>query len=243
MNNIPYLSVLVPIYNEAENIPLLIGEIRAALDGLIDYELIYVDDGSTDASWQILQQLSQNFNQLRIIRHRSTYGQSVALLTGVKAAAGTWIVTLDGDGQNDPADIPRLLVALKQHSSSLQMIAGIRVKRQDNWLKRISSRFANGIRSRLLHDNTIDTGCGLKLFSRQAFLSLPHFNHMHRFLAALFLRNGGDIISITVNHRCRVHGQSKYGFFDRLGVGIVDLFGVMWLQRRAIKAEIIEDNK
>jgi dolichol-phosphate mannosyltransferase len=242
MNNIPYLSVLVPIYNEAENIGLLIGEIRAALDDLIDYELIYVDDGSSDGSWQILQQLSQDFNQLRIIRHGSTYGQSIAILTGVKAAVGTWIVTLDGDGQNDPADIPRLLATLKQHSS-IQMVAGIRLKRQDNWLKRISSRFANGIRRRLLHDDTIDTGCGLKLFSREAFLTLPHFNHMHRFLAALFLRNGGYIISITVNHRSRVHGQSKYGFFDRFMVGIVDLFGVMWLQRRAINAEIIKDNK
>ncbi len=243
MNNIPYLSVLVPIYNEADNISLLIAEIREALDGLIDYELIYVDDGSTDASWQILQQMSQDFNQLRIIRHRSTYGQSIAILTGVQAAAGTWIVTLDGDGQNDPADIPRLLAVLKEQPSSLHMIAGIRVKRQDNWLKRISSRFANGIRRRLLHDDTIDTGCGLKLFSRQAFLNLPHFNHMHRFLAALFLRNGGGIVSITVNHRSRVHGQSKYGFFDRLKVGIVDLFGVMWLQRRAINAEILKENK
>lgn len=242
MNNIPFLSVLVPIYNEAENIGLLIGEIRAALDGLIDYELIYVDDGSSDGSWQILQQSSQDFNQLRIIRHGSTYGQSIAILTGVKAALGTWIVTLDGDGQNDPADIPCLLAALKE-DSSIQMVAGIRLKRQDSWFKRISSRFANGIRRRLLHDDTVDTGCGLKLFSRQAFLTLPHFNHMHRFLAALFLRNGGYVVSITVNHRSRVHGQSKYGFFDRLGVGIVDLFGVMWLQRRAINAEIIKDNK
>ncbi|WP_069472048.1 glycosyltransferase family 2 protein [Candidatus Marithrix sp. Canyon 246] len=242
MNNIPYLSVLVPIYNEADNIRLLVGEIRAALDGLIDYELIYVDDGSSDGSWQILQQSSQDFNQLRVIRHGSTYGQSIAILTGVKAALGTWIVTLDGDGQNDPADIPRLLAVLKQHPS-IQMVAGIRLKRQDTWLKRISSRLANGIRCRLLHDDTIDTGCGLKLFSRQAFLTLPHFNHMHRFLAALFLRNGGGIVSITVNHRSRVHGQSKYGFFDRLMVGIVDLFGVMWLQRRAINAEIIKDNK
>lgn len=239
----PHLSVLVPIYNEADNIVPLINEIRAALEGKTTYELIYIDDSSTDASWDILQQIARRFNRLRIIRHRRTYGQSVAILSGVKMARAPWIVTLDGDGQNDPADIPRLLAVLQKPTSppNLQMIAGIRRIRQDSWLKRITSRLANRIRRRLLHDETDDTGCGLKLFSRQAFLELPHFNHIHRFLHTLILRNGGQIISIEVNHRPRQHGQSKYGLFDRLTVGISDLLGVMWLQRRACIAEIIEE--
>jgi dolichol-phosphate mannosyltransferase len=245
VDNQPSLSVLVPIYNEADNIARLIGEIRAALDGKIIYELIYVDDGSTDASWQKLQQIGEHLKNLRIIRHKCSYGQSIAVLTGVKLARAEWVVTLDGDGQNDPADIPRLLAILQNRASEpqLQMVAGLRHHRQDNWLKRISSRIANWIRSRLLHDNTPDTGCSLKLFSRTAFLALPHFNHIHRFLPALFLRNGGQVISIEVNHRPRWGGKSKYGIFDRFGTGIIDLLGVMWLQRRAVNAEIIEDNQ
>jgi len=235
--------VLVPIYNEASNIAPLISEIRAALDGKITYELIYVDDGSTDNSWQELQNIATHFKTLRLIRHQRSYGQSIAILTGVKAARTGWIVTLDGDGQNDPADIPRLLAALQGPNCppKLQLIAGQRRKRYDNWLKRLSSRIANGIRRRLLHDNTLDTGCSLKLFSREAFLDLPHFNHLHRFLPALFLRNGGQIISIEVKHRPRIRGESKYGLFNRLGVGIIDLLGVMWLQRRACIVEIVED--
>ena len=245
VDNQPSLSVLVPIYNEADNIAPLIGEIRAALDGKIIYELIYVDDGSTDASWQKLQQIGEHLKNLRIIRHKCSYGQSIAVLTGVKLARAEWIVTLDGDGQNDPADIPRLLAILQNQASEpqLQMVAGLRHHRQDNWLKRISSRIANWIRSRLLHDNTPDTGCSLKLFSRTAFLTLPYFNHIHRFLPALFLRNGGQVISIEVSHRPRCGGKSKYGIFDRFGTGIIDLLGVMWLQRRAVNAKIIEDNQ
>ena len=245
VDNQPSLSVLVPIYNEADNIAPLIGEIRAALDGKIIYELIYVDDGSTDASWQKLQQIGEHLKNLRIIRHKCSYGQSIAVLTGVKLARAEWIVTLDGDGQNDPADIPRLLAILQNQASEpqVQMVAGLRHHRQDNWLKRISSRIANWIRSRLLHDNTPDTGCSLKLFSRTAFLTLPYFNHIHRFLPALFLRNGGQVISIEVSHRPRWGGKSKYGIFDRFGTGIIDLLGVMWLQRRAVNAKIIEDNQ
>lgn len=241
----PRISVLVPIYNEIDNIVALISEIRAALDGKIAYELIYIDDGSTDNSWRKLKTIATHFKKLRVIRHQSSYGQSVALLTGVKVARADWIITLDGDGQNDPADIPRMLAVLQDPASppQLQMVAGLRRARQDKWLKRISSRIANRIRSRLLHDNTLDTGCSLKLFSRRAFLALPHFNHMHRFLPALFLRGGGQVISLEVNHRVRLHGTSKYGILDRLGVGIIDLLGVMWLQRRGCVAEIIEENQ
>ena len=192
-----------------------------------------------------LLQIGEHFKKLRIIRHKCPYGQSIAVLTGVKLARAEWVVTLDGDGQNDPADIPRLLAVLPNQAKEpqLQMVAGLRHHRQDNWLKRISSRIANWIRSRLLHDNTPDTGCSLKLFSRTAFLALPHFNHIHRFLPALFLRNGGQVISIEVNHRPRWGGKSKYGIFDRFGTGIIDLLGVMWLQRRAVNAEIVEDNQ
>jgi dolichol-phosphate mannosyltransferase len=239
----PHLSVLVPIYNEADNIAPLIDEIRAALDNQIIYELLYIDDNSTDNSLTILQEHAKSFKALRIIRHQDTYGQSIAILSGVKAAQAQWIVTLDGDGQNDPADIPHLLAVLqnRNRSTTLQMVAGIRRFRHDNRVKRLSSRIANTIRHRLLHDNTLDTGCGLKLFSRQAFLALPRFNHMHRFLHALFLRDGGEVVSIEVNHRPRQHGQSKYGLFDRLWVGLTDLLGVMWLQRRTVKAEMIEE--
>ncbi|MFK5969648.1 MAG: glycosyltransferase family 2 protein [Candidatus Marithrix sp.] len=238
----PYLSVLVPIYNEADNLISLINEIRNTLDDKINYELIYVDDGSTDDSWQILKSTAQKFNKLRIIRHRSSYGQSVAVLTGVKAAQAKWIVTLDGDGQNDPADILNLLASI-DNSSQVKMVTGLRRTRQDNWMKRIASIIANKVRCYLLKDATLDTGCGLKLFDRSAFLELPHFNHIHRFLPALFLRNGYKVISQKVNHRPRNKGKSKYGIFDRLGAGIIDLLGVMWLQKRSCKAEIVEDIK
>lgn len=240
----PLLSVLVPVHNEAENIEPLIAEIYAALEGNTSYEVIYVDDGSTDNSWAILQELANRFKRLQIIRHRRSYGQSIAILTGVKAARAQWIAMLDGDGQNDPADITKLLAILQSpdRPPNLQMVAGYRQKRQDNWLKRLSSKIANGIRRRLLHDNTPDTGCSLKLFSRRAFLAIPRFNHNHRFLPALFLREGGQIISVAVNHRPRTYGQSNYGLLDRLGTGIIDLLGVMWLQRRSSVADVIENN-
>ncbi len=241
----PFLSIVIPILNEAENLHTLINEIQTALEGQLNYEIIGIDDGSIDNSWLCLQQMTKQFDKFRIIRHRRSYGQSVAILTGVKVAQAEWIVTLDGDGQNDPADILRLLAILHQpdRPAQLQLITGYRRKRRDTWLKRWSSKMANYIRNRLLHDHTLDTGCGLKLFSRQAFLALPHFNHLHRFLPALILRGGGEILSVEVNHRPRQHGQSNYGFFNRLGVGIIDLLGVIWLQRRSTLAEIIEDNQ
>ncbi len=237
----PAIAVVIPVHNEAENIAPLVAEIKAALAGSAPFEIIYVDDGSTDTTLQTLKDLGKNNAELRIIHHHTCSGQSAAVATGVRMAHAGVIATLDGDGQNDPADIPKLLEAFSQAPNpDAVMIAGLRAKRQDSWLKKCSSRIANKIRAGLLSDDTQDTGCGLKVFSRTAFLEMPHFDHMHRFLPALMKRRGGTIISIAVNHRPRERGISKYGVMNRLWVGIVDLFGVMWLQRRARNTEITE---
>src|SRR5216684_4352236 len=228
------LSVVIPVKNEAGNIAPLVAEIVAALDGLVAYEIVYVDDGSDDATEAEIRRLQTGIPQLRLVRHARSCGQSAAIRSGVKAARGCWIATLDGDGQNDPADIPALWqIARGNPTEPPLMIAGHRVHRQDSWSKRQASRLANAVRRRLLHDDTPDAGCGLKLFPRALFLDLPYFDHMHRFLPALVLREGGRVHSARVNHRPRRSGVSKYGVFDRLWIGIVDLFGVMWLKRRA----------
>ena len=235
------LSIVVPVRNEQDNILPLLEEIHAALaSGAGDFEVIYVDDGSTDATPARLAEAMARFPRLRVLAHRSSCGQSAALVTAFRAARGEWIATLDGDGQNDPADIPKLIAARASGPAHLQLVAGYRRKRQDSWLKRLSSRVANGVRSRLLGDATPDTGCGLKLILRAAVLELPVFDHMHRFLPALLQRNGGATLSVEVNHRPRTRGTSNYGMFDRLWVGIVDLFGVMWLQRRSRRPEASE---
>jgi dolichol-phosphate mannosyltransferase len=226
------LSVVVPVHNEEENIQPLLGEISQTLNGLYDYEVVYVDDGSSDGTYGRLAEQLRRFSRLRVLRHLECCGQSTAILTGVKAARGFWIATLDGDGQNDPADIPRLLEELKTREPHLAMVAGFRRKRKDTGWRRLSSVVANAVRGGLLKDNTPDTGCGLKVFSREVFLALPYFDHMHRFLPALVQRAGGRVASLEVNHRPRLRGRSKYGTWHRLWVGIVDLFGVMWLQRR-----------
>jgi dolichol-phosphate mannosyltransferase len=234
------LSIVVPVRNEQDNILPLLAEIHAALEGR-EFEVIYVDDGSSDASAQRLAEAMQAYPRLRVLSHRTSCGQSAALMTGFRAARGEWIATLDGDGQNDPADLPRLIEARDRTAlANLQLVTGYRKKRQDNWLKRLSSRVANGVRSRLLGDATPDTGCGLKLIARRACLELPFFDHMHRFLPALVQRNGGATVSVEVNHRPRTRGVSNYGVLDRLWVGIVDLAGVAWLQRRAKRPEASE---
>jgi len=236
------LSLVIPVRNEADNITPLIAEIRAALDGRCDYEVVYVDDGSRDATAQLLASARRDFPRLRVLRHRSSCGQSTALLTGIRAARGTWIATLDGDGQNDPADIHTLLMARDAAGGDpLLLLAGQRRQRRDSALKRLSSRIANNVRAWLLQDRTPDTGCGLKLFARTTFLALPHFDHMHRFLPALVLRAGGRVQSVAVTHRPRRCGQSNYGVFDRLWIGIVDLFGVLWLRRRQKLPVVVED--
>ena len=235
----PQLAVVVPVYNEAGNIAPLIAEISRSLDGRYDYEIVYVDDASSDSTAAELVEAGESNLAVRVITHRRRSGQSAAIWTGVKAARAPIIATLDGDGQNDPADIPELLDRFdKAGDKTLLLVAGHRARRRDTWAKRISSRIANGVRARLLGDDTPDTGCGLKVFTRTAFLDMPRFDHMHRFLPALMLRRGGAVISIAVNHRARERGTSNYGVLDRLGVGLVDLFGVMWLLRRGTVAEI-----
>jgi dolichol-phosphate mannosyltransferase len=241
------LSLVIPVRNEQPNVAPLVAEIRAALDGRLDYEVIYVDDSSTDDTPERLAELSRDFPRLRAVRHQRNCGQSAALLTGVRLARAPWVATLDGDGQNDPADIPAMLATLRgqaagpdRSADGLQLVCGHRRKRMDSVAKRFSSRVANAVRGRLLRDRTPDTGCGLKLFSREAFLALPHFDHMHRFLPALIIRSGGRVVSTPVAHRPRLRGRSHYGMFDRLWVGIVDLLGVMWLTRRAKRSPVIE---
>jgi dolichol-phosphate mannosyltransferase len=236
------LSVVIPVKNEAGNIAPLIAEIAAALDNEVAYEIVYVDDGSDDATGEELRLLQATTPRLRVVRHAASCGQSTAIRSGVKAARGCWIATLDGDGQNDPADLPALwrLAAASPPSPPL-LLAGLRARRRDSWTKRQASRIANTVRRGLLHDDTPDTGCGLKLFPRELFLDLPYFDHMHRFLPALVLRAGGIVRSVPVNHRPRGRGVSKYGVFDRLFVGITDLFGVMWLRRRSARSRLIEE--
>jgi len=236
------LSIVIPVKNEAGNIAPLVAEIVAALDGMAAYEIVYVDDGSDDATLPELRRLQARLPQLRVVRHAASCGQSAAIRSGVKAAVGDWIATLDGDGQNDPADIWALWqIARASPATPPLLIAGHRVRRRDSWTKRRVSLVANAVRRRLLHDDTPDTGCGLKLFPRALFLDLPYFDHMHRFLPALVLREGGMVRSLPVNHRPRRQGTSKYGVFDRLWVGITDLFGVRWLCRRHAGPQVIED--
>ncbi len=236
------LSVVIPVKDEAANVAPLVAELRAALDGLLDYEILYVDDGSADGTAAEVARLQAEAPHLRLLRHMRNYGQSAAIRSGVREARAAWIATLDGDGQNDPADIPKLwrigLTALEPPSV---LIAGYRESRQDSWSKRLASQVANRVRRRMLGDDTPDTGCGLKLFPRALFLDLPYFDHMHRFLPALVLREGGIVRSIRVNHRPRRRGASKYGIFDRLGVGVVDLFGVIWLKRRAARPHLLNE--
>ena len=237
------ISVVVPVHNETDNVDSLIAEINQALNTQEAFEMIFVDDGSTDDTLQKLKQAMQTYPRLRVLQHQKSCGQSRAIHSGVTAASYDWIATLDGDGQNDPADIPDLINALSEHNSDkLWMLAGFRHKRNDTGWRRFSSKFANSIRQAILHDDTPDTGCGLKLFRRDKFLNLPYFDHIHRFMPAMIQMAGGEVISVKVNHRARSHGQSKYGTLDRLMAGIVDLLGVVWLRKRHSQAVISEVN-
>lgn len=228
------LSVVVPVHNEALNVEQLIKEISAALGERFLYEIIFIDDGSNDDTLIRLQNLMPHYPLLRVLSHRRCCGQSRAIHTGINAARYPWIITLDGDGQNDPADIPQLIDTYQRHDDKdcLWMLVGYRHRRHDTVWRRFSSFFANYIRQMALHDHTPDTGCGLKLFLRDKFLTLPYFDHMHRFLPALVLMSGGQVASTKVGHRRRHHGRSKYGTLDRLSAGIVDLLGVIWLKKR-----------
>jgi len=229
-------SVVIPVLNERDNIASLVREVSQHLHGRVAFDIVCVDDGSSDGTAQVVLALKNEIPELRLIQHEACYGQSVALLTGVQNAYGSWIATLDGDGQNDPADIPKLIAHLEKSPPDVKLIAGWRVMRNDGPAKRIASRLANRIRRSFLHDGTPDTGCGIKLFERDAFLSLPAFNHMHRYLPALMQRAGWRTVSVPVNHRPRGAGRSKYTNFGRALVGIRDLLGVSWLIARHVRA-------
>lgn len=237
------LSIVIPAYNEQENLPRLVQGITDALNEKAALEILIVDDASTDDTKNICWQLKEKHPHITYLRHAKNSGQSASVYTGVVHARFPLVATLDGDGQNPPTELEKLLAA---HESLLgcrekTLFAGHRQRRQDPWMKRISSKIANKIRGSLLNDNCPDTGCGLKLFYQKAFLTLPHFNHMHRFLPALYKRNGFSVINVPIQHAPRQFGVSKYNTWGRLRVGIVDLLGVAWLARRPCHP-IIEEN-
>ncbi|GAA4494399.1 glycosyltransferase family 2 protein [Pseudaeromonas paramecii] len=233
----PTVSIVIPAKNEVDNLRPLIEEIRAAMTERYDYELIYVDDGSTDDTFTTLQAIhAEGQVPLKVIRHAQSVGQSLAILSGAWQASGQWLVVLDADGQNDPADIPGMLAAVMQaHDQDAKVwgVIGHRVNRRDDWVKRLSSKLANGFRDFMLKDGIPDTGCGLKAVLLARYLRLPAFNHMHRYIPTLLQAQGGIMLVHPVNHRPRLAGKSNYGVWNRLWVGLVDVLGVWWLKRRA----------
>jgi dolichol-phosphate mannosyltransferase len=237
------LSVVIPAKNEEDNVIPLIAEIHSALDGVADYEIVYVDDGSSDNTYaNFMSLIEDGQHTLRVVRLKNSVGQSTAIMEGIYAARGALIATMDADGQNDPADIPRLLDAARQLPLISDFcITGFRINRRDTRWKRFQSRIANGVRQKLLNDGTPDTGCGLKIVPRDTFLKLPYFDHIHRFIPALVRRINGTVVVLEVNHRERQAGVSKYNMLGRLGVGIVDLLGVIWLQHRVKISERIDE--
>lgn len=236
------ISIVIPAKNEAENIGALVQAIDAVMKPFGTFEIIVVDDGSTDDTGARARALGMP--HLRLLRHANSAGQSAAVHTGVLAAAAPIICTLDGDGQNPPQELPRLFAAiLADITGQIGLVAGQRVKRQDTWSKQIASRLANSLRGWLLKDGTRDTGCGLKAFRREAFLALPYFDHMHRYLPALFARDGWQVAHVDVSHRPRLAGQSNYSNLQRAKVGAVDLLGVAWLLRRRKKANALPEER
>jgi dolichol-phosphate mannosyltransferase len=230
--HLPEVSVVAPLYDEEGAAADLAREIAVAFAGW-DYEIVMVDDASRDATLERLAEAARDLSRLRVVRHARNAGQSRAIRTGVLAARAPVVVMMDGDGQNDPADGPRLARALMQGPTRLGLVGGERRVRRDSAAKRWASRWANGVRRRLLADQAADTGCGLKAFRRDAFLALPYFDHMHRYLPALMIREGYQVAFEPVNHRPRESGRSKYTNLGRLGVALFDLAGVVWLRARA----------
>lgn len=228
----PEISVVFPVFDEEANLAALLDEIERALEDGPSYEIVAVDDGSTDASLALLRARAADDPRLRVLASPRRSGQSAALTAGFRATRANVVVALDADLQNDPADIPRLLAALPGHD----VVSGVRRRRRDTWVRRIASRVANGVRRRVLDDGVRDVGCSLKAYRRRFLTGLPAFDGVHRFLPALVRLQGGRVCEIEVSHRPRLHGRSKYGIADRLGRGIVDLLGVVWLRRRWIDA-------
>ena len=229
INNI---SIVIPVLNEERNIINLITEIKKNLEKKIKYEIIIVDDGSSDNTHNVLLNYLKKNKKVLVFKHKKNYGQSVSLRTGIMQTNSNYIVTLDGDGQNDPRDILKLLKSFET-DKEFMMVIGNRVKRIDNFARRLASRTAFKIRKFILKDETPDTGCAIKVFKKEDFLKLPFFNHIHRFLPFLFNSFKGKVISIQVNHRARINGYSKYSNFQRFLVGISDIFGVIWLRKRS----------
>jgi dolichol-phosphate mannosyltransferase len=238
---VPRVSIIVPVRNEAPNIAPLVEEVERACAALAPFEIIYVDDGSTDATPIQLAALKATRPWLRVLRHAQSGGQSAAVRSGVLAARAPVVATLDGDGQNDPAFIPALVSALEAAGPAGGLAAGQRVGRKDTRFKKLQSRVANGVRAAILKDGTRDTGCGLKAFRREVYLALPYFDALHRFMPALIKREGYVVVHVDVVDRLRMAGQSNYGFFDRLWVGIMDMAGVWWLIRRRRKVPRAEE--
>ncbi|HET9228785.1 MAG TPA: glycosyltransferase family 2 protein [Thermoanaerobaculia bacterium] len=234
----PEISLVIPVYNEEENLPVLAGEIRAALEPAgLSYEVIYVDDGSTDSSPAVLERLAREDPRTRIVRQRRNSGQSAAFAAGFRHARAPVVVTLDADLQNDPADIPRLL----ERMDGFDVVNGVRARRQDSWVRKISSKIANGVRNRVTHESVTDVGCTLRAVRTELLRDLPLFNGMHRFLPTLLRMEGARVTEVPVNHRPRLHGQPKYGIHNRLWRGLVDLYGVRWLQARRIDRGLSEE--
>lgn len=237
----PQVCVVVPVRNEEGNLAPLIAEIEAALAPLAPFEIVYVNDGSSDGTAQELARLARERAHLRVVTHAQSCGQSAAVRTGVRAARAPIVCTLDGDGQNDPAFIPRMVALLREMGPGCGLVQGQRLGRKDTGFKRFQSRVANAVRRFMLKDGTRDTGCGLKCFRREAYLALPYFDALHRFMPALVQREGYSIGYVDVIDRPRLTGVSNYGFFDRLWVGLVDLVGVRWLiERRRRTPQIVE---
>ncbi|HWM92329.1 MAG TPA: glycosyltransferase family 2 protein [Thermoanaerobaculia bacterium] len=232
------ISLVIPVHNEEENLPVLAAEIRAALEPLgRPYEVIYVDDGSTDGSPEVMRRLAQEDSRTRIVRQARNSGQSAALDAGFRHARGAIVVTLDADLQNDPADIPRLL----ERMDGFDVVNGVRARRRDNWVRRVSSKIANGVRNRVTRESVTDVGCTLRAVRAEYLRHLPLFNGMHRFLPTLLRMEGARVTEVPVNHRPRLHGQPKYGIHNRLWRGLFDLYGVRWLQTRRVDRSLSEE--
>jgi glycosyltransferase involved in cell wall biosynthesis len=234
------VTVVIPAKDEIGNLPGLVGEIETALQGRV-FEIVVIDDGSSDGTTQWLQTESAARNWLRPLRHAQACGQSAAVRSGLLHARGDVVVTIDGDGQNDPAYIPALLDALEAAGPSVALSAGQRLGRKASIFKRYASKFANKLRGAILKDNTRDSGCGLKALRRDVFLRLPYFDSWHRFLPALVIREGYGVVHVDVVDRERRFGASKYGIFDRALIGALDLFGVWWLRRRRKAIPIVSE--